>query len=152
MQAKQLANAKKKEASSVTDERIKNKPCVKCGGTNRYPAPANRKIGQCIDCQKARYKNNKEHILENVSKWQKENKNKVRRIKSKWKKENPEKSKAQYEVMYAIRKGNLLPARECACLDCGAVAKDYHHEDYSKPLEVVPLCVLCHNARHANKK
>jgi len=137
---------------SDTDVPIINKPCIKCGSTDRYPAPPNRKIAQCINCQKNRYEKNKEHILNNVSNWAKQNKDKVLQAKHKWKKLNPEKRKAHFEVSYAIKKGYLLPIAQCDCVDCGTIAKEYHHEDYSKPLEVVALCVLCHNKRHANQK
>ncbi len=129
-----------------------NKPCVKCGGTNRYPAPPKRKLGQCIDCQNARYQKNKDHILKNVDKWQKENQDKVLKIKNNWKKQNIEKIKAHNEVLYAIKKERLIPVSKCMCLDCGASAKEYHHEDYSKPLDVIPLCYCCHKNRHKSKK
>ena len=133
-------------------EHTTNKPCVKCGCTDRYPAPPNRKIGQCINCQKRRYQKNKDHIIENVAIWQKQNRAKVLTAKRKWKETNPEKKDAHNKVMYAIRKGTLLPANQCDCFDCGTKATAYHHEDYSKPLEVVPLCVVCHNKRHVNQK
>lgn len=28
------------------------------------------------------------------------------------------------------------------------VAKEKHHEDYSKPLEIKFVCILCHNRIH----
>ena len=35
------------------------------------------------------------------------------------------------------------------CEDCGIKDRLHmHHEDYSKPLEVITLCILCHEKRH----
>lgn len=127
-----------------------NKPCIKCGSTKRYPAPPGRKVGQCIKCQQQRYEKNKEHILNNVSDWQKQNKAKVKNNKTEWKKRNPEKVRAHSKVKKAIEKGFLSPLNECICIDCGKEAKEYHHEDYSKPLDVIPVCISCHNLRHKN--
>lgn len=52
-------------------------------------------------------------------------------------------------VYRAVRKGELvdLSLRETACVDCGAVATDYDHRDYSKPLDVAPVCRRCNRAR-----
>ena len=57
---------------------------------------------------------------------------------------DPSKRNANVIVGNAIRSGNLK--RERCCI-CGMTAQA-HHEDYSKPLEVVWLCVTHHNARH----
>lgn len=47
----------------------------------------------------------------------------------------------------AIADGRLVPT---PCVRCGDPEKKVlaHHEDYSKPLEVMFLCPLCHRARH----
>jgi hypothetical protein len=39
-----------------------------------------------------------------------------------------------------------IPLGKCA--RCDAPAKDRHHEDYSKPLEIILLCRLCHQRLH----
>jgi len=51
-------------------------------------------------------------------------------------------------VQYAIRSGKLQKSSACICQDCGKAANQYHHEDYSKPLDVIPLCKHCHIQRH----
>lgn len=33
------------------------------------------------------------------------------------------------------------------CVDCGAVATDYDHRDYNKPLDVAPTCHSCNLRR-----
>lgn len=51
------------------------------------------------------------------------------------------------KVQREIRFGRLKPATAYSCVDCGAPAKVYDHRDYTKPLEVVPLCVRCNVKR-----
>lgn len=55
-------------------------------------------------------------------------------------------AKVEYAVTAAVRRGDLKPAKECVCVDCGAPARHYDHRDYNKPLEVGPVCPSC-NAR-----
>ena len=45
------------------------------------------------------------------------------------------------------RKGNLQPVSDFSCVDCGRDAENYDHRDYSKPLDVVPVCVSCNHHR-----
>jgi len=63
-------------------------------------------------------------------------------------KAHPEKTLARIAVAKAKRKG-LLKIQPCA--DCGvspSKAKiQAHHEDYSKPLDVIWLCPMCHRRR-----
>ena len=56
-------------------------------------------------------------------------------------------SLVEYAVTRAIRRGDLKPAKECVCVDCGRQAKHYDHRDYNKPLEVEPVCAKCNHAR-----
>jgi hypothetical protein len=50
-------------------------------------------------------------------------------------------------VKYAISNGRLQ--RTAACQKCTTEGKvSAHHEDYSKPLDVVWLCRKCHDAKH----
>lgn len=50
----------------------------------------------------------------------------------------------------AIYHGDIVPATHCQ--NCGVSATnrelDGHHEDYSKPLEVIWLCRICHKKEH----
>ncbi len=63
--------------------------------------------------------------------------------KAAWGKRNGEKKRAHLAVCRAIKKGDLVP-QKCYC---GAIAQA-HHEDYTKPLEVIWLCTKHHAARH----
>lgn len=53
--------------------------------------------------------------------------------------------RAHQLVAKAKQNGELVPQ---PCARCGATPFGAHHEDYSKPLEVVWLCKKCHVARH----
>lgn len=46
----------------------------------------------------------------------------------------------------AIQRGDLVPAEHCQKCGCPSEGRalDGHHEDYSKPLEVIWLCRSCH--------
>ncbi len=64
-----------------------------------------------------------------------------------WAKRNPEKHRAQWMAREAVKKG-LIP-RLLNCEKCGSSELlQKHHADYSKPLEVVWLCIKCHHAVH----
>lgn len=55
---------------------------------------------------------------------------------------------AHAKVQMAVQRGDL-PALDgsVACVDCGQPATDYDHRDYSKPLDVDPVCHVCNLAR-----
>jgi hypothetical protein len=53
---------------------------------------------------------------------------------------------AMKAVAYAVRNGRMQPATAFACTDCAASAEVYDHRDYSKQLQVEPVCLRC-NAR-----
>jgi hypothetical protein len=55
--------------------------------------------------------------------------------------------RATSEVSKAIKRGHMKPAREHVCVDCGATARDWDHRDYTKPLDVDPVCKPCNIRR-----
>lgn len=62
-----------------------------------------------------------------------------------WRQANPLKYKAHMAVANAIKKGALA---KLACMECGDPEVEGHHPDYSKPLDVVWLCVAHHKQLH----
>lgn len=56
-----------------------------------------------------------------------------------------DKANARNKTQTAIRSGRLVPM---PCEHCGAPYKHAHHEDYSRPLDVIWLCASCHVKRH----
>jgi len=59
---------------------------------------------------------------------------------------------AHKAVAKARRAGLLDDPREHSCTDCGEAAIGYDHRDYSKPLEVEPVCRRCNSARGPAKQ
>lgn len=56
---------------------------------------------------------------------------------------------ATREVQHAVRLGRLLRADQCRCVDCDGWAEVWDHRDYSKPLQVEPVCQSCNMRRGA---
>ena len=76
-----------------------------------------------------------------------ENKAKKLIITRKYRASNPEKAYAHGAVNGAKNRGTLKPKPRCE--RCGnKTPLSGHHEDYSKPLEVIWLCSTCHAQRH----
>jgi hypothetical protein len=61
---------------------------------------------------------------------------------------DPKKLKARHIVGYAIKSGRII---KCPCCVCGSKVSQAHHDDYSKPLEVVWLCTTHHAEIHRGK-
>ena len=71
----------------------------------------------------------------------------MNQCKKRWLQANQDKRKAHSVLAYAIRRGNIIPPETCSVPTCDAVPQA-HHEDYSKPLEVVWLCHRHHKELH----
>ena len=77
---------------------LNNKPCRKCGSTERYKPGPGHKLGRCKACKKARDKawkqaNPEKNRARNKA-WRKANPEKQRASNEAWRQANPEKFKA----------------------------------------------------------
>lgn len=63
-----------------------------------------------------------------------------------WQRANPEKHAAQRAAYEATVRGTLV--RPATCSRCPNGSPHAHHDDYSKPLDVIWLCKECHVAHH----
>ena len=54
-----------------------------------------------------------------------------------------------WDLVYeAVRAGRLKKLDgSVPCVDCGRPARCYDHRDYSKPLDVEPVCIICNIRR-----
>ena len=92
------------------------------------------------------YQKNKEKRTLQISEYQKTENGKLATKKSdenqrqKW----PHKYIARQEVLKALRKRILIKK---PCEVCGELRVEAHHDDYSKPLEVIWLCKKHHEER-----
>ena len=62
--------------------------------------------------------------------------------------------RAREAVYRAIRRGQLAPASECGCAECGHPAQEYDHVRGYEPaawLEVEAVCVACHRQRRSSR-
>ena len=58
------------------------------------------------------------------------------------------KERARYLVQSEVNSGRKPKATSLQCAHCENMASHYHHPDYDKPLEVIPLCTQCHGMAH----
>jgi hypothetical protein len=154
------------------------KKCFRCGEEKpisefyKHPEMKDGHLNKCIDCTKAdATKRRKEH-LEEVREYDrqrsatKEYRERQKLYIARQKNENPELFKsrrAQYQRKYRAKHRNKIKAHWTVCdaiiagkikapevcSKCGSPEKlEAHHEDYSKPLEIVWLCEVCHKRRH----
>ena len=65
------------------------------------------------------------------------------------KQERREKHLARVKVATEVLAGRL---KSEPCVECGNPKTDAHHEDYTKPLEVIWLCRKHHSRLHASRK
>jgi hypothetical protein len=89
---------------------------------------------------------NKEKIYENTKTWRKKNPEKIVEHVKNWRSKNVDKVRTWQKYQDAILAGKII-AKTC-CEKCNSQPVQAHHEDYSKPLEVIYLCKKCHSARH----
>ncbi len=106
---------------------------------------------KCKTCQKT--KNAAYRGKKNWAKYQRERlsddtkRSKIRSQQRAWRQQNPLVDKAYIAVRVALRNGSITRPQECS----GCKKKctpEAHHEDYTKALDVIWLCKLCHEARH----
>jgi hypothetical protein len=69
----------------------------------------------------------------------------------KWLSNNIDKRLAHYQARNARRRGELIRPEFCNL--CGEKKRLHgHHADYSRPLEVIWLCSMCHKSIHKEKR
>jgi len=145
------------------------KTCKDCGLSKplgdfyRHKAMTDGVLGFCKECVKARVRKHRAGNLERIQAYDRErgqlphrkaaNKARAPRYATKrgeysrrYFDGHPLKVIARNVVNSAIRDGKL---KANPCERCGfALGVQAHHEDYSKPLDVIWLCTKCHGARH----
>jgi len=77
--------------------------------------------------------------------YRQDNKDLIRETQRAKRASHPEKYAAHKAVQNAIRRGEMS---RLACEVCGSEKSHGHHEDYTKPLDVIWLCRTHHMERH----
>lgn len=133
------------------------KPCSGCGETKDYSEFYRRRTcsdgrySLCKECQTAQnnayYSANRAKVLKQQRDYAKRHPGKARGSARRYSNRNPEKRRAGRIVRSALRSGSLEKAGVCA--GCGkSLWLHAHHEDYSRPVDVIWLCTRCHGKRH----
>lgn len=105
---------------------------------------------ESLEQRREYYRNWREKNKEKRNKYSKKYKEKrllwdpdyITRSVRNWRNKNPEANKAHKIVFVAVRNGSILKE---LCF-CGEYEVEAHHDDYSKPLEVIWLCKPHHVA------
>ena len=132
------------------------KSCIRCGVEKlltdfyKHSRMADGHLGKCSQCCREQATENRRNNQERYNAYDTARKSLPQRIEARakvtarMKAERPEVYAAHNAVSNAIRDGRL---KKQPCEKCGADAHA-HHEDYSKPLDVVWLCHTHHMERH----
>lgn len=111
----------------------KCKPCTK---KDAYEHRHGKGRDRVLESDRARSKNPERIELRN-------------KINQRWKSENPLRRSANIALGQAIKSGKVLKWPCCAVPECNKKDLEGHHPDYSKPLDVVWLCVAHHRQTHS---
>lgn len=134
----------------------KKRNCIICNVVKPYenfdidqrrPGGITTRCRACrLEYQRKYRENNPDKVAKIQKRWSNDNIGKITASSRNWQKRNPEKRYAHNQVAIALKSGKL---KRQDCVICGAKA-DAHHEDYTKPLDVIWFCKL-HHARHHQK-
>lgn len=135
------------------------KACFKCGIEKplseyyRHKKMSDGYLGKCKECTKADVTAHRNANIERVRAYDMARAKLDHRVAAakavtaRRRAENPEMYMAHCLVNNAVRDGRLKKPSQCQW--CGRVARIHgHHDDYSKPLDVMWLCAPCHKQRH----
>ena len=132
------------------------KTCFKChrlldiSEFYKHPRMADGHIGKCKDCTKQDVCQNYAARREKYAEYERERfqrperKSKALIYQQRRRKNAPQKNAARNAVNDAVRRGQL---EKEPCQFCGNPKSQAHHEDYSKPLDVVWVCFKCHREK-----
>lgn len=113
----------------------------------KHPKTADGHLNKCKKCTKLDVKTHRTKNIEYVKNYDKlreygeKRKKDKAKARNRYRKKNPEKYKARSAVSNAIRDKRLI---KLPCCVCGDINSQAHHEDYSKPLEVIWVCIKHH--------
>jgi len=151
---------------------MKSKECFKCKKTHplylfyKHSGMKDGRLNKCKECTKRDIKENYRHNIDKYKSYERSRANLPHRVKArkdyanteegkkagnkakrKWTQRNPIKRMAYEMVTVAVSNGTLTKPEGCE--KCGDDTRIHgHHCDYSKPLEVMWLCGVCHQAWH----
>lgn len=134
------------------------KACFKCGETKpldafyKHPMMLDGHLNKCAECTKIDVRANRKARIEYYREYDKVRNREPERSNSRFagmklrprqQESDPVKRAARIALGNALRDGKIQRPPECQVC---SVTDDLHghHEDYSKPLEVIWVCSACH--------
>ena len=133
------------------------KTCFKCGVQKplsefyRHPEMSDGHLGKCKECNKKDVQENYRKRFEQYRKYdaerfqQPDRKAAVIANATKHRKIHHQRVYARSKAAYALSTGKMIRK---PCEVCGNPKSQAHHDDYTKPLDVVFLCFRHHRERH----
>lgn len=113
------------------------------------------RLNFCKKCVRLRVKDHRKNNIEKVRAYDRRRAEEPKRrlasaLYLKWYRiSNPQRYKSQTALNNAVRDGRVKKSE--SCVRCGGKKNiEGHHQDYSKPLDVVWLCSVCHKDLHFN--
>jgi hypothetical protein len=125
--------------NSATDDGLSRK-CKKCVKAYRDSRKQKANASKPAD-----WKRKTEDMAAYMRAWSAANPGYMTAKKKEWWAKNKDRQRVKDAVKYALKTGKLVRK---PCEVCNVVPAQAHHEDYSKPLEVVWLCRKHHTERH----
>lgn len=110
-----------------TPRPAKDRPCKRCELKRTFMTAYNRPKWMCIPCES---RTSEPNVI-------------------RWRENHPDKFNAQKQLQHAVATNRLVRGK---CEVCGSGKAHGHHEDYSKPLDVIWLCAKHHAERHLEIK
>ena len=143
---------------------METKKCSECGRElplDQFNKNRGSKDGlqdRCRECfskyNRKRYAKYREAIKDRVKRYKEENPANELETRLKACEKNPTAKNAYRAVDAAIRAGVI--DRSDRCSGCGCSNREHrieaHHSDYSRPLDVIWLCPVCHKALDAKRR
>src|SRR6185503_3397955 len=131
------------------------KKCFKCGAEKetsefyRHPQMGDGLLGKCKSCTRIDVQANRSKRRYYYNEYDRARAKRGYPARRRWSIKNKGVLKAHRIMRKAIADGELIRK---PCEICGDIKSKGHHENYSKPLEVVWLCQTHHHRRHAELK
>ncbi len=131
------------------------KECFKCKTVKnldefyKHKKMADGHLGKCKKCTKSDVLGHRASNIERIRAYDRERGKLPHRVAAQiartkiWRRLNPEKYAAHLLLNNAVRSGKIKKPRKCSqCKKARLIMG--HHEDYTKPLEVIWVCQECH--------
>lgn len=127
------------------------KICFKCeaelpiSNFYKHPMMGDGHLGKCKACARYDVRENRKKRLDYYLEYDRKRSKNPERIRAIAASEAPEKKSARLALRYAVSKG-IIKRKPCEV--CGNVKSEAHHDDYSKPLDVMWVCRKHHADIH----